>query len=72
MDQWKPIARAEKHVGKEILGSVWAEQTMIREPFVSFWSPTLNKFYCSPTHYIDMPEPPVSAPPDGGREEPSP
>jgi hypothetical protein len=56
--KWLPIENAPNETGVEILGSCWAEGVMIKEPFITFWSPTLNRFYCRPTHYIPMPEPP--------------
>jgi hypothetical protein len=64
-DGWMPIETAEKVAGIEILGTRWGfdgkgKATCIQEPFISFWSPTLNKFYCSPTHWIPSPKPPVS------------
>jgi hypothetical protein len=61
--QWQPIDAAPKVSGKEIIGTRWAGGVCIREPFVSFWSPTLNKFYCDPTHYIQMACPPLDAMP---------
>lgn len=64
MSEWQPIETAQKKAGIEIIGTRWAfrdgKATCIREPFISFWSPTLNKFYCDPTHFIPLPEPPVS------------
>lgn len=53
---WKPIAEAPHDVGREILGVIRRGSVVIKEPFISFWSPTMGRFYCSPTHYIDMPE----------------
>jgi hypothetical protein len=61
--QWQPIETAPKVSGKEIIGTRWAGGVCIREPFVSFWSPMLNKFYCDPTHYIPMACPPLDAMP---------
>lgn len=55
--QWQPIETAPKD--KEIIGSKWAESVMIKEPFISFWSPTLGKFFASPTHWIEMPDRPT-------------
>lgn len=52
---WQPIEVAPRESGVEILGVRIAGDKMLREPFISFWSPTLNKFYCDPTHYILMP-----------------
>lgn len=53
--EWRPISLAEKETGVEILGIKILDDRIVKEPFVTFWSPTLNKFYCEPTHYIDMP-----------------
>ncbi len=58
MSKWKPIETAEKITGREILGSRWGGDRMIKEPYVSFWSPTLNKWYVDPTHWVEMPDPP--------------
>lgn len=49
---WVPIGEAPRVAGQEIVGCRWHDGVMSREPFISFWSPTLNKFYCDPTHYI--------------------
>ena len=57
-EKWLPIKSAKKIAGREILGSRWIAGTMIREPFVSFWSPTMNKWYVDPTHWVPMPEAP--------------
>ena len=60
---WQPIETAPRVPGKKILGAYWYKKegkwTMSRDPFISFWSPTLNKFYCDPTHFIEMPGPPA-------------
>lgn len=57
--EWQKIANAKKETGVEIIGTKWASGVCIREPFVSFWSPSLNKFYCDPTHFIPLPAPPT-------------
>lgn len=49
---WVPIGEAPRAVGEEIVGCRWHDGVMTKEPFISFWSPTLGKFYCDPTHYI--------------------
>ena len=58
---WRPIAEADRVSGKEILGVRWASTPQgwvcTRSPFISFWSPTLRKFYCDPTHFQEW-EPP--------------
>jgi hypothetical protein len=59
--EWQPIEVAPRETGVEILGARIMSDKMIREPFISFWSPTLNKFYCDPTHYILMPALPSAA-----------
>jgi hypothetical protein len=59
--EWQPIDVAPRETGVEILGTRIMSDKMIREPFISFWSPTLNKFYCDPTHYILMPTLPSAA-----------
>lgn len=56
--RWRPIAEAPQASGVEIIGTRWFGGKCVREPFISFWSPTLNKFYCDPTHFILMPEAP--------------
>ena len=61
MAEWQLISDAPTVAGIEILGSRWYwsdekdRMICVREPFVSFWSPTLGKFYCDPTHFIHMP-----------------
>ena len=57
--KWQPIDTAERVAGKEILGVRWYDGTMIKEPFVTFWSPSLNKFFVNPTHFVPMPGPPA-------------
>jgi hypothetical protein len=52
--RWLPIGQAEMETGKEILGVRFHGGIMTKEPFISFWSPSLNKFYLSPTHYQPM------------------
>ncbi len=63
MSEWQPIKTAPKVAGTDIIGSRWypdsdGKMTCVREYFVSFWSPTLNKFYCDPTHWMPAPPPP--------------
>lgn len=53
-EPWMPISMAEKVSGKEILGVSFHRGLMTKEPFISFWSPTLNKFFCNPTHFQEM------------------
>lgn len=55
---WRPIETADKTSGAEILGSRWHNGRMTKEPFISFWSPTLSKFYCDPTHFMPLPSAP--------------
>lgn len=56
--EWKPIATAPKVAGKEIMAATFAlhvdgKSTYCqRDPFVSFWSPTLGKFFAGPTHWL--------------------
>ena len=57
--EWRPIGEAAHLAGTEIIGSRWYDGKMMKQPFVTFWSPTLNKFYCDPTHWIPM----IPAPP---------
>ena len=57
--EWQPIATAPRVTGKEILGSKWHDGVMIREPFISFWSPSLSKFFAGPTHWMPLPTPPT-------------
>ncbi len=59
MSEWQPIETAERQPGEEILGSRWYDGRMIKEPFITFWSPTLGKFYVDPTHWMPLPEPPT-------------
>ena len=60
MSEWQDIETAPKEPGKEILGSRWYGETMIKEPFITFWSPTLNKFYVDPTHWMPLPSCPTT------------
>lgn len=66
---WYVIDKAPKISGKEIIGCRWAGGHMTKEPFITFWSTTLHKFYASPTHWIPMPYPPVEA--EGGPKDAS-
>jgi hypothetical protein len=52
---WQHIDDAPKD-GSEILGVRYYNRAMSKEPFLTFWSPTLNRFYLSPTHWIPIPE----------------
>ncbi len=56
MDEWRNILQAPREPGKEILGVVFIKDHMVKEPFITFWSPTLKRFYCNPTHYIPLPK----------------
>lgn len=55
---WQPMELAPRKAGAEILGVRYAGGVMKKEPFITFWSPTLDRFYCDPTHWIALPEPP--------------
>jgi len=55
MCKWMLIEKADKIAGKEILGVRFFDGVMKIEPFISFWSPTLGKFYCNPNYYIELP-----------------
>jgi hypothetical protein len=59
---WQPINTAKQDVSIEIIGARFASEgekaTCIKEPFVSFWSPSLNKFFAGPTHWTVLPAPP--------------
>ena len=72
MSQWDPIATAPKGNDEklvEVLGCCWTKLAgrwvMSKELFITFWSPTLGKFYCSPTHWTPLPDPPRRAPENG-------
>ncbi len=58
-ERWLTIDSAPKLVGREILGSAWSNGRMVREPFITFWSPTMQKFYANPTHWVPLPLPPI-------------
>jgi hypothetical protein len=57
--EWLPIETAPRENSTEILGCCYAERRMVREPFVSFWSPTLNKFFGSPNYWVPLPKLPT-------------
>lgn len=57
--QWNPISEAKKTPGLEILGVDIRGGKIFREPYLTFWSPTLQKFYCSPTHWVPFPDMPA-------------
>jgi len=59
--QWQPIESAPKERSVEFIG-VRKQEHGWSDPFVSFWSPTLNKFYCSPSHWIAWPADPPQEP----------
>ncbi len=66
MKEWLPISEAPKGTDDklvEILGCNWSRiggrLVMSKEPFITFWSPTLGKFYCSPTHWVTLPAEPA-------------
>ena len=57
--EWFPIETAKKETACEFIGAIFRPSgEMTRDPFISFWSPTLGKFYCSPTHWMPLPKPP--------------
>lgn len=58
MADWQPIAAAPVETSAEILGCRWYNGKMTKEPFITFWSLTLGRFYLNPTHFIHLPEPP--------------
>lgn len=53
---WLSIEEAPRETGTEIIGIRWVDGKCLREPFISFWAPTLQKFFGSPTHFIPMPK----------------
>lgn len=61
MNRWLPIEVALHDAGTELLGSRWSNGVMTKEPFVTFWSPTMGKFYNNPTHWIQFPDAPEDA-----------
>lgn len=52
--EWQPISTAPKDV-TEFIGCKIYEGKLLDAPILSFWSPTLNRFYCNPTHWIPLP-----------------
>ena len=63
MSEWKPIESAPRENCKEFIGTMWAfnedgKPVCLKEPFISFFSPSLNKFFASPTHWMPLPSPP--------------
>lgn len=60
--EWLPIESAPKITGVEIIGAGFISGKMIKEPFISFWSPTLEKFFANPTHWMPLPSAPDKAP----------
>lgn len=62
MIEWQPIATAPKVCdGTEIIGVRYDNGYMTKEPFLSFWSPSLGRFYCAPTHWMPLPQVPNDA-----------
>lgn len=61
VDEWQPIGDAPKESGIEILGVRYHNGKMTKEPFITFWSPTLHKFYVDPTHWVKLPDKPKSS-----------
>ena len=59
--QWRPIETAQKITGAEIIGVIFVGAKMQKEPFITFWSPSLQKFYCNPTHWMPLPKAPHHA-----------
>lgn len=55
MSEWQPIETAPKDI-TEFLGVIYRDGVMAKEPFISFWSPTLNKFFANPSHWIPIPK----------------
>ncbi len=62
--EWQPIETAPRDPAIQIIGTRFAfegdKATCIKEPFISFWSPSLNKFFAGPTHWTALPAPPLS------------
>jgi len=72
---WLPIETAAKSGQcNEFIGSKWifdkdGSAKCIKEPFISFWSPSLGKFFAEPTHWTELPAPPF-APKTSPQKEP--
>lgn len=71
--EWKPIISAPHVAGTEIIAAKFGKhfdgRTMcVKEPFISFWSPTLGKFYASPTHWLCV-CPPMPRLPEGTSDD---
>ena len=60
--EWQPIDTAPRTTSPEIIGCVYSKGVMTKEPFISFWSPTLGKFFATPTHWQPLPPPPDKEP----------
>jgi hypothetical protein len=61
MSKWLKIELATKIPGQEIIGAIIDQDGKIqRDPFISFYSRTLQRFFCEPTHFIPMPDQPDS------------
>ena len=54
--KWIKAADFDKATGKEAIGVQYIGTRMVREPFITFWSPSLGRFYGNPTHCISIPE----------------
>jgi hypothetical protein len=57
--EWQTMETAPRENSTEFLGCNYVEGRMVREPFVSFWSPTLNKFFGSPNYWVPIPKLPA-------------
>jgi hypothetical protein len=58
---WQPIETAPKEPIQEVIGVRFASDVMTKEPFITFWSPSLQRFYLNPTHWMPLPPPPEAA-----------
>lgn len=64
--EWQTIDSAPREP-RAIIGTIWHENAMMRSPFITFWSPSLGKFFANPTHWIPLPAPPASPSPPEDR-----
>ena len=62
---WRPIETAPRDPAIQIIAVRFVfeggKTTCIKDPFISFWSPSLNKFFAGPNYWTPLPAAPATS-----------